>query len=43
MTSGFDVALAQPLNEPDLFTKEDAVAGYRDNHALMDMADLERN
>ena len=42
MTSGFDLALAQPLNEPDLFTKEDA-AGYRDNHALMDMADLERN
>ena len=43
MTSGFDVALAQPLNELGLLPKKKAVAGYRDNHALMDMADLERS
>ncbi len=34
MTPGLDVTLAQLLNELDLLTKEEAVAGYRDNDAL---------
>ena len=43
MTPGFDVTLAQPLNERDLPTKEEAVAGYRDNDALMVTADSQKD
>jgi hypothetical protein len=43
MTPGFDVTLAQPLNELDLLTKKKAVAGYRDNNALMVTADSQRD
>ena len=43
MTPGFDVTLAQPLNERDLLTKEEVVAGYCDNDALMVAADSQRD
>ncbi len=43
MTPGFDVTLAQPLNERDLPTKEEAVVGYHDNDDPMVAADSQRD
>ena len=43
MTPGLDVTLAQPLNELGLLPKKKAVAGYRDNSALMVTADSQKD